>query len=130
MRPVLDGAFTPERRAILGMCEAPMAVADLASALGLPLGVVRIILDDLVHDGLIEVQVPAPRGGMIDKSVLERVLEGIRALLFRTPRGACLLAGATLPAQPNDLYSPKIRFSRPIARFRIRSRQGVVVAAL
>jgi hypothetical protein len=80
MRPVLDGAFTPERRAILSMCEMPMAVADLASALRLPLGVVRIILDDLVHDGLIEVRVAAPRGGMIDKSVLERVLAGIKAM--------------------------------------------------
>ena len=79
LRPVSDGAFTPERRAILDMCEPPAAVADLASALGLPLGVVRIILDDLVHDGLIEVRVEAPRGRM-DRSVLERVLEGIRAL--------------------------------------------------
>ncbi|HEY1704307.1 MAG TPA: DUF742 domain-containing protein [Trebonia sp.] len=79
LRPVADGASTPERRAILGMCERPIAVADLASALGLPLGVVRIILDDLVHDGLIEIRVAASRG-QIDRSVLVRVLEGIRAL--------------------------------------------------
>ena len=79
LRPVADGASTPERRAILDMCERPIAVADLASALGLPLGVVRIILDDLVHDGLIEVRVAASRG-QIDRSVLVRVLEGIRAL--------------------------------------------------
>lgn len=79
LRPIGDGAFTPERRAIIQMCEPPIAVADLASALGLPLGVVRIILDDLVHDGLIEVRVAAPRGRM-DRSTLERVLAGIRAL--------------------------------------------------
>jgi hypothetical protein len=82
-RPAGDGGFTPERRAILMMCEAPIAVADLASELQLPLGVVRIVLDDLVHDGLIEVRVSSPLGGgaMIDRGVLERVLEGIRALL-------------------------------------------------
>jgi hypothetical protein len=80
LRPVGDGAFTPERRAILDMCEEPIAVADLASELGLPLGVVRIVLDDLVHDGLIELRVAAPRGRVTDASLLERVLSGIRAL--------------------------------------------------
>ena len=80
LRPVLDGGFTPERRAILGMCEVPITVADLASELRLPLGVVRIVLDDLVHDGLIEVRVPAPRGRVTDTQLLERVIEGIRAL--------------------------------------------------
>lgn len=80
LRPVGGGVSTPERRAILGLCEAPIAVADLASELRLPLGVVRIVLDDLVHDGLIEVRVPAPRGRVTDTTLLERVLAGIRAL--------------------------------------------------
>jgi predicted ArsR family transcriptional regulator len=62
------------------MCEEPITVADLASELGLPLGVVRIVLDDLVHDGLIEVRVAAPRGRVTDASLLERLLAGIRAL--------------------------------------------------
>jgi hypothetical protein len=80
LRPVGESGFTPERRAILDMCEEPITVADLASALSLPLGVVRIVLDDLVHDGLIEVRVPAPRGRITDTTLLERVLAGIRAL--------------------------------------------------
>jgi hypothetical protein len=80
LRPVGDGAFTPERRAIIDMCEEPITVADLASALGLPLGVVRIILDDLVHDGLIEIRMAALRGPVTDTRLLERVIAGIRAL--------------------------------------------------
>lgn len=80
VRPVRDGGYTPERRAILGLCEYPLTVADLASELALPLGVVRIVLDDLVHDGLIEVRVPAPRGRVTDTQLLERVIAGIRAL--------------------------------------------------
>jgi hypothetical protein len=80
VRPAGGGAFTPERRAILGLCEQPITVADLSSELGLPLGVVRIVLDDLVHDGLIEVRVTAHRGRVTDRHLLERVLEGIRAL--------------------------------------------------
>jgi hypothetical protein len=79
-RPAGDGASTPERRAILDMCREPMTVADLAAALGLPLGVVRIVLDDLVHEELIEVRVAAQQGWATDTRLLERVIEGIRAL--------------------------------------------------
>src|SRR6266702_1002933 len=60
---------------IVARCFDPIAVADLASALGLPLGVVRVLLDDLVHEGLIEVRVAAPRGRMSDRRVLKQVLD-------------------------------------------------------
>lgn len=80
LRPVPGGGATPEHRAILGLCETPVAVADLASELNLPLGVVRILLDDLVHDGLVEVLATAPRGRVTDQGILERVLAGIKAL--------------------------------------------------
>jgi hypothetical protein len=73
-------AFSPERSRILDLCFDPIAVADLASALGLPLGVVRVLLDDLVHEGLIEVRVAAPRGRMTDKRVLKQVLDALHAL--------------------------------------------------
>jgi hypothetical protein len=71
-----------ESRLILEMCQAPITVADLASALGLPLGVVRVLLGDLVHDGLVDVRVSAPKGRVTDQSLLARVLAGVRALLF------------------------------------------------
>jgi hypothetical protein len=75
-----------ESREILDMCQTPITVADLASALALPLGVVRVLLGDLVHDGLIDVRVSAPKGRVTDQSLLARVLAGVRALLF--PGGA------------------------------------------
>lgn len=80
MRPAGHAATTPERRAVLDMCREPVTVADLASELGLPIGVVRIVLDDLVHDGLIEVRVAAQQSPVTDASLLERVLAGIKAL--------------------------------------------------
>jgi len=80
LRPTGNGAFTPERARILELCETPATVADLASAIGLPLGVVRVLLDDLVHDGLIEVRVAVQRGPVTDRGLLERVLAGIRSL--------------------------------------------------
>jgi hypothetical protein len=69
-----------ESRAILEMCQAQTTVADLASALALPLGVVRVLLGDLVHDGLIDVRVAAPKGRVTDQNLLARVLAGVRAL--------------------------------------------------
>src|SRR5262245_46296310 len=51
-----------EGRRILEMCRAPITVADLASALRLPLAVVRVLLGDLVHDRLIDVRVATPKG--------------------------------------------------------------------
>ncbi|MGH3170500.1 MAG: DUF742 domain-containing protein, partial [Trebonia sp.] len=80
VRPVGNGAFTPERARILNMCEAPVAVADLTATMGVPLGVVRVLLDDLVHDGLVEVRVAAQRGRVTDQGLLSRVLAGIKAL--------------------------------------------------
>lgn len=77
--PVDRAGFAPERRAVLDLCREPITVADLAAGLGLPLGVVRIVLDDLVHDGLIDVRV-ADHGWETDPALLERVIDAIRAL--------------------------------------------------
>ncbi len=69
-----------EGRRILEMCQVPIAVADLAAALRMPLVVVRVLLGDLVHDGLVEVRVAAPIGRITDQGLLARVLAGIKAL--------------------------------------------------
>ncbi|HTU76794.1 MAG TPA: DUF742 domain-containing protein [Trebonia sp.] len=78
--PVDVNAVSYEGRRILEMCQVPTTVADLASALELPLIVVRVLLGDLVHDGLVDLRVPAPRGRITDQHLLARVLAGIRAL--------------------------------------------------
>jgi|SRR5215469_7104691 len=69
-----------EGRRILEMCRVPITVADLASALALPLAVVRVLLGDLVHDGLVDVRVATPKGRVTDPHLLQRVLAGIKAL--------------------------------------------------
>lgn len=73
-------SISHESRRILELCQRPITVADLASALGLPLGVVRVLLGDLVHDSLIDVRVHTPTGRVTDQRLLARVLAGIRAL--------------------------------------------------
>ncbi len=79
-KPADSFAASPERSQILSLCRAPVTVADLASAMGLPLGVVRVLLDDLVGENLIEVRATAPRGRVTDRRLLRQVLDGLHAL--------------------------------------------------
>jgi hypothetical protein len=77
----VDTVFvSPERSRILELCRYPVAVAELASAIGLPLGVVHVLLDDLLHENLIEVRATAPRGRVTDMNLLRQVLNGLQAL--------------------------------------------------
>jgi hypothetical protein len=74
-------SFSPERTRILDLCRIPVSVAELGAVLGLPLGVVRVLLGDLMYENLIEVMESAPRGGVVtDQRLLSKVLEGLRAL--------------------------------------------------
>lgn len=84
-KPAPAHSFTPERSLILDLCRNPVTVADLASAVGLPLGVVRILLDDLAHEELVEMRIAAPRGGVTDRNLLQQVLDGLQALLSVRP---------------------------------------------
>ena len=68
----------PEHRRILGLCQRPMVVADLASALGLPVGVVRVLLGDLLYEDLIGASRQAQR--VTDRRLLQKVLNGLNAL--------------------------------------------------
>jgi Protein of unknown function (DUF742) len=72
---------TPEHRKILRLCRRPVTVADIASDTGLPVGVVRVLLADLIHQETVTVlrnkPVPAQLPG---NNVLKEILDGLRAL--------------------------------------------------
>ncbi|WP_433604358.1 DUF742 domain-containing protein [Dactylosporangium sp. CA-139114] len=70
----------PEHRAILAWCREPVAVAELASHLDLALGVVRVLLGDLLSQGLIELYEPRLAGGLPSAGLLRAVIHGLRAL--------------------------------------------------
>jgi Protein of unknown function (DUF742) len=70
-------SLAPEHREILQICRSPTAVADIAGGLGLPAGVVRVLVADLWERGLVRIQQPPPRP---DRQLLQRVAEGIRRL--------------------------------------------------
>jgi Protein of unknown function (DUF742) len=79
-KPADGYLFTPERSHILDLCQRPATVADLASATRIPLGVFRVLLSDLVYDGLVSVRKQAPEGRVTDMGLLRQVLDGLHAL--------------------------------------------------
>jgi hypothetical protein len=69
----------PEQAQVMQQCRIPVPVADLASDLDLPLGVVRILLSDMRERGLITISKPA-RTGLADPKVLKDVADALRRL--------------------------------------------------
>lgn len=69
----------PEHLALLERCAVPMSVADLASALDLPLGVVRVLLADLRDRELVRIHRPSPER-ITDIRLLREVADGLRRL--------------------------------------------------
>jgi hypothetical protein len=69
----------PEQAHVLRSCRKPTSVADLASELDLPLGVVKIMLSDMRERGLIAISKPV-RTGLTDPRVLKDVVDALRRL--------------------------------------------------
>jgi Protein of unknown function (DUF742) len=70
----------PEHLRLLSRCRQPITVADLASDLELPLGVVRVLIGDLRDKGLARVSTPAPSEFARDEAVLRMVLDELHTL--------------------------------------------------
>lgn len=79
--PEDDPTLAPEHVEIVGRCrDEPQSVAELAAGLDLPVGVVRVLIGDLVHAGLVHVTRPVPPAELPDESILRDVIDGLRAL--------------------------------------------------
>ena len=73
-------ALGPEQMTVLNLARRPTTVADLASELDLPLGVVRILLADLRDLGYVMIRSPAAQQPRPNGHILREVLNGLRAL--------------------------------------------------
>ncbi|WP_018681125.1 DUF742 domain-containing protein [Actinokineospora enzanensis] len=70
-----------EHRAIGALCQDPRSVAEVATLLGVPLGVAKVLLGDMAQLGLVAVHKTATGGANRAHLVLmERVLCGLRRL--------------------------------------------------
>ncbi|TDB78375.1 MULTISPECIES: DUF742 domain-containing protein [unclassified Micromonospora] len=78
--PALEVGIGPEHIAIVNLCQRPLALAEVAAHLGLPLGTIRVLLDDLLARRLVKVIEPKPHTTLPDDSVFEALINGIRAL--------------------------------------------------
>jgi Protein of unknown function (DUF742) len=80
-RAIADlSSLAPEHISVLQLTRVPTTVADIASDVDLPLGVVRIILADLRELGLIAIRAPVVMAERFDKHTLREVLNGLRGL--------------------------------------------------
>ena len=75
------GSLSHERQAIVELCRQPVSVAEVSAHLKIHLQVARILLGDLITDGLV-----STGSGTHDMSerpdlrLLERVLDGLQSL--------------------------------------------------
>lgn len=71
-----------EHAEILRICRDPTAVVEVASELGLPVSVVKILLSDLLESGAVSARHPSSsRGGhtqLPDAEFMKRVLVGLQ----------------------------------------------------
>lgn len=69
-----------ERRSIVLLCRDVLSIAEIAARLDRPLGVAKVLVGDMADDLLVIVHRQASSGGRTDLALLERVLDGLRAM--------------------------------------------------
>lgn len=80
------GQAVPEQRTsphwtVIQLCVEPSSVAEIAAHLSVPLGVARVLVADLLNEGLVLVQATLTDDVGTDerRDLIERVLSGLRA---------------------------------------------------
>ena len=70
-----------EKAMIIAACESPVAVAEVAARVGLPIGVVQVVAGDLVAAGLLLRSASASSLALADDvNFIERLIHGVAAL--------------------------------------------------
>ncbi len=71
----------PEYAAIVELTRSPLSVAEIAARLHLPITATKLLVGDLIGDGVLDIRAPAVGPGSADDlTVLRAVLKGIQAL--------------------------------------------------
>src|SRR6266511_940139 len=83
-RPVstMDTGLGPEHLAIMDLCRHPLSVAEVAAHLDLPLVIVRVLLSDLLDNGLLVAREPKPAMQRLGEGVFEALIIGRQVLWF------------------------------------------------
>ena len=75
-----SGSLQMESRTIVELCARPRSLAEVGAALGVPVGVARVLVGDLANGGYLEVHLPttADGDGGVGHEILGRLLDGLR----------------------------------------------------
>lgn len=80
------GVFAPdlqlEYRAVVELAATPISIVEIGASLGVPVGVARVLVSDLVNAQYLVVRLPpepTTTGGGLAPAILERLLDGLRA---------------------------------------------------
>jgi hypothetical protein len=65
-----------EQRTIVRLCRRPQSIAEVASALGVPIGVARVVIGDLAMAGHVSIT----ESGELPLATIERMRDLVRAL--------------------------------------------------
>jgi len=77
----LDVLAQSEHRTVARLCQEPRSVAEVATLLGVPLGVAKVLVGDMASLGLVVVHRTATGGAnKAHLLLMERVLSGLRRL--------------------------------------------------
>lgn len=76
-----EGPLDPEHAHALGLCQAPISVAEVAAHLGLPVVVTKILLSDLVDCDAVTIGTTRAADDPTDISLLEKLLDGLQRRL-------------------------------------------------
>lgn len=77
--PSLSDSLMPELRMLYERARTRVSIAELSILLGVPLGVVRVLVSDLAGQGAIYIH-PTAYAYQHDRNVLERILDGLKRL--------------------------------------------------
>jgi hypothetical protein len=69
-----------EQRSIIHLCRNVLSIAEISAHLDRPLGVAKVLVGDMADDLLVVVHRRQSPEGRPDLALLERVLEGLRAM--------------------------------------------------
>lgn len=81
--PYAPNSFDPEHDRLLRLVIDPMAVAELAVHLGVPIGVAMVLTGDLAEAGIVTLNNATSRGSDApadDVALLRKVISGVRTL--------------------------------------------------
>ncbi len=75
------GADRLEHESVAELCREPRSVAEVGALLGVPIGVVKVLLGDMADLGLVSVhETVSENGSESHLTLMERVLSGLRQL--------------------------------------------------